>query len=122
MDDTRRHLVVVAEDDELLRLDARLSLEDEGFAVIEASDAATALSVIQQHAGVDALFTDVQMPGDFCGLDLARRAYLLRPGLTVFVTSGEVRVGAGDLPCRGRFFSKPYEMAHVAKALRAAVV
>ena len=121
MDRHRRHLVVVAEDDPLLRLDARLTLEDEGFTVIEASDAASALVVIEEHAEVEALFTDVQMPGPFCGLDLARRASDIRPGLTVFVTSGNIRITSSDLPASGRFFAKPYEMTAVARAMREAI-
>ena len=76
MDSERTHLVVVAEDDPLLRLDARLSLEEAGFTVIEAGDAPTALTAIEENAEVEALFTDVQMPGAFGGLDLAHRQTL----------------------------------------------
>ncbi len=121
MDNPSRHLVVVAEDDPLLRLDACMTLEAEGFDVIEAPDAPTALALIEEHAEVKALFTDVQMPGPFSGLVLAWRACDIRPWLKVFVASGEARISPDDLPCQGRFFSKPYEMSAVARALRAAV-
>ena len=121
MDSERTHLVVVAEDDPLLRLDARLSLEEAGFTVIEAGDAPTALTAIEENAEVEALFTDVQMPGAFGGLDLAHRARAMRPQLAVFVASGEVPVQACDMPRPSRFFAKPYEMAQVAEAMRAAV-
>lgn len=112
----------MAEDDPLLRLDARLTLEDEGFAVIEAPDAPTALVAIQEHAEVEALFTDVQMPGPFGGLDLAHRAAHLRPGLAVIVASGDVRLSMSELPVASRFFPKPYEMDAVVRALRDVIV
>lgn len=117
----RKPLVVVAEDDPLLRLDACMTLQDEGFAVIEAADAAVALEAIAANPGVDALFTDVQMPGPFCGLDLAWRAHDMRPRIQVIVTSGNARLCDADLPHNGRFFPKPYALCTIAQALRSSL-
>ena len=121
MYDPRKPLVVVAEDDPLLRLDACLTLEDEGFTVIEAADGTEALDAISANPDVDALFTDVQMPGPLCGLDLAWRAQAIRPRLRVVVTSGTACLSDADLPRHGRFFAKPYELRVITRALRAVV-
>ena len=118
---SRKPKVVVAEDDPLLRLDARQTLEDAGFDVVEAEDGASALATIEQDASVDVVFTDVQMPGPICGLDLARRVHILRPQTPVFVASGQAaedEVHASG--CRG-FFRKPYALELVVRELRAAV-
>ena len=117
----RNPLVVVAEDDALLRLDACMTLQEEGFTVIEAADGCAALEAIEANPGVDALFTDVQMPGPLGGLDLAWRAHALRPRLRVIVASGDVRLCDADLPSNGRFFAKPYTLSTITRVLRAAV-
>jgi two-component system, response regulator PdtaR len=114
-------VVIVAEDDPLLRLDACETLRHAGFEVLEAASGEEAMSALERQDDVDVLFTDIQMPpGTLSGLDLARRAKALRPRLTVFVTSGLVPAPAGEPPPPGRFVPKPYEIEHVAEELRAA--
>jgi two-component system, response regulator PdtaR len=56
-------VVLVVEDEELLRLCAADLLEDAGFEVIEASDAKAALKIMESRPEVRVLFTDIQMPG-----------------------------------------------------------
>jgi two-component system, response regulator PdtaR len=114
-------VVVVAEDDPLLRLDACETLRAFGFDVLEAANGEEAMAQLERRDDVDLLFTDVQMPpGALSGLELARRAKALRPQITVFVTSGQVRAPAGEPPPPGRFVPKPYEIERVAQELRAA--
>ena len=64
-----RIVVLLVEDEPLIRMLAADLLEDEGFEVIEAATARAALSILEKRSGaVDALFTDVDMPGDRMGL------------------------------------------------------
>ena len=72
MDDRAQPLILVVEDDELLRLHAADLLEAQGFAVIKAENADEALKVLEQRKDVRLLFTDIQMPGALDGMDLAR--------------------------------------------------
>ena len=115
-----RKIVVVAEDDPILRLDARQTLEDAGFQVFDAPDAPTALDACARH-GVDVLFTDVQMPGPFGGLDLARQVHERWPSVVLFVTSGALRLTPEEIPDDGRFIPKPYRIEGVVEEMCAAV-
>jgi two-component system, response regulator PdtaR len=64
--------VLVAEDEELVRLVIAETLRDEGLEVMEAEHAEAALGVLEQHAArIHVLFTDIQMPGSMDGLALA---------------------------------------------------
>jgi CheY-like chemotaxis protein len=71
MKNTTHPLALVVDDEELLRLFAAGLLEDHGFEVIEAENAAAALRVLESHRDVRLLFTDIQMPGRSDGMDLA---------------------------------------------------
>jgi two-component system, response regulator PdtaR len=73
----RTSAIVVAEDDELVRLVATGLLEDHGYAVVEAANAETALSLIEKRPDVRLLFTDIQMPGKWDGVDLARQVHAM---------------------------------------------
>jgi CheY-like chemotaxis protein len=66
-------VILVAENEPLLRLYAADLLEEHRFEVVEAEDAAPALSVMENRSDVRLLFTDIQMPGRFDGMDLAGR-------------------------------------------------
>jgi len=56
------------------------------------------------------LFTDVNMPGDMNGIDLARRVHEVRPDVELIVTSGATIIANDDLPDHGTFLRKPYPM------------
>jgi CheY-like chemotaxis protein len=100
--------VLVVEDEPLIRMNAADLFEDEGFEVVEAATARAALAILEKRNGeVDALFTDVDMPGDMNGLELAGIVHGRWPHIAIVVTSGVVRV-SGSLPGNGVFLEKPY--------------
>ena len=68
MEDRAQPLILVVEDDELLRLHAADLLEAHGFAVVKAQNADEALKVLEQRNDVRLLFTDIQMPGALDGM------------------------------------------------------
>lgn len=115
-------VVLLVEDEALIRELSVMVLEDAGFRVVAAEDAHQALKVLETGLDARVLFTDVQMPGDIDGLQLARTARERLPGIEVLVASGQRIPGPGELPDRGRFLHKPYAMAdlvrHVGELVR----
>ena len=109
--------VLVVEDEELVRTNAVAALQDEGFQVVEACDGDQAMSLIEAGAAVDVLFTDVNMPGQLDGVALAVRVCERRPAVRVIVASGRP-LPRRQLPCEGRFLSKPYRLAQVCDTVR----
>lgn len=101
-------LILVVEDEALLRLDAVNFLHDAGYATIEACNGADALAQIKRNPSVDLVFTDVNMPGEIDGLDLVARVNRRWPEIRIIVTSGKTPPSDRPIPARGCFISKPY--------------
>ncbi|HXQ13961.1 MAG TPA: response regulator [Caulobacteraceae bacterium] len=112
----RRPIVLVVEDNSLVRIVIANFLESAGFMVIQAADGAAALVVLASGADFNILFTDVQMPGPIDGVGVAERVREQHPGMPIVVTSGH---GVPEvLPEGGRFVSKPYDNRKVVTLLR----
>ncbi len=110
--------VLVVEDDPMLRCDAAALLADAGIDVVEMESADNALAyVFEQAESIRAVFTDVQMPGDTDGLDLAQYIAANWPHITVLVTSGQVRPSC-ELPGNIKFVSKPWMLSEVLGTLQ----
>ena len=105
---TSKSLVLVVDDEALVRFVAADVLEDGGFAVAEAANAEDAMRVMEARSDVRLLFTDIQMPGPFDGLELARRVCERWPHVRLVLTSGRLRPDASDMPEYGCFLAKPY--------------
>ena len=91
--------------------------EPSALVQLETGDSALAY-VLEQSGEVGAVFSDVQMPGDTDGLDLAQYIAVNWPAITVVLTSGRVHP-TGDLPSNIKFVSKPWVAADVLAALAA---
>jgi CheY-like chemotaxis protein len=108
--------IIVAEDDELLRTVVVEILTDDGFEVFEAAHAEEALQILCRNSkGVEALFTDINMPGPMNGLELASRARQRWPWLRVMIGSA-ARPDA--FPTGGRFLLKPYRLSDLCERMR----
>lgn len=110
--------VLVVEDEVLVRLAIVISLEDEGFTVFEASDADAAIEILNVHAEIRLMFTDIDMPGSMDGLKLAAAVRDRWPPVKIIVTSGHHDLSDEVLPVEGRFFSKPYDHSRVVGTVR----
>jgi DNA-binding NtrC family response regulator len=111
-------VILVVEDEPLIRMNAAVLLEDEGYEVIEAANARAALTVLEQRDGdLDALFTDVDMPGDMNGLELAGVVHRRWPSIALLITSGVVRMPVA-LPGCGAFIEKPYNTRAPVRMIR----
>lgn len=113
-----RPVVLLVEDEPLLRFFVSDVLDDEGFEVIETGNAEEALAWLDVHNDVRAILTDIQMPGRLNGLDLAALVRHRWPGILILIVSGEVCPSLADLPEGGRFVAKPYEGSTVVHHLR----
>jgi two-component system, response regulator PdtaR len=112
-------LVLVAEDEELVRLVVVEALEDAGFEVFEAEHAEAALGVLQIHAArIHVLFTDIHVPGTMDGLALAHHAAKNWPKIALLLTSARPRPHQRKLPAKSRFLAKPYQHDHVFRHIR----
>jgi len=99
-------VVLVAEDEELIRLWAAGVLQENGFSVLEAANAEAALRVLEARPEVRLLFTDIHMPFD--GMELARRVHDRWPNVLPVVTSGKIEPRTAEIPDESRFLPKPY--------------
>ena len=115
---TQRTTVLVVEDEPIVLMDAVQALEDAGFEVVDAYDGEHALIKLDERPDIAALFTDVNMPGRFDGVALARMVHERRPDMVLVVTSAATRLTNGDIPDDGRFVPKPYDGRHVAGLIR----
>jgi len=100
---TSRPVVLIVEDEWLLRVDAVDMIAAAGFDVIEASNADEAIKILEQRRDIAVVFTDIQMPGSMDGLKLARAVRGRWPPIKIVATSGLVHVTETDLPEGGRF-------------------
>ncbi len=114
-EEPRRFVILVVEDEPLVRMIAVDVLVDHGMIVLEASCVEEALEIIQAEGRIDLLFTDINMPGDLDGLDLAAIAHRQQPDLKLIVTSGGVKLTDADVPDHGVFIPKPYDTRELAQ-------
>lgn len=103
-----RPAILIVEDDPIIRWSGAETLMDARFEVLEAGNAAEALTLLENHGGVSVLFTDIDMPGKMDGLDLARIAAHRWPWIHIIVASGRREAQARHMPDNGRFIPKPY--------------
>ena len=115
---SRKPVILVVEDEWLLRMDAAEMIIAAGFEVVEAIDADQAIEILESRCDIAMVFTDVQMPGSMDGLKLARAVRGRWPPIKIIATSGLVDVGEKDLPEGGRFLSKPYRPHELTTVLR----
>ncbi len=100
--------VLIVEDEAMIRMVAADALADCGIVAWEAGDAEEALNALNQHPSISLLFTDVNMPGELNGIDLARRVHEVRPDVELVITSGATSIVNDELPDHGTFLGKPY--------------
>lgn len=118
----RPNIVLVVEDEILIRLALADHLRDSGLTVYEAANGAEAIDLLTHHRhDIDAIFTDIMMPGPIDGLALHAWAAQHCPAVPVILTSGAPGESAivRTLETAGLFFLKPYNMDHVAALLTA---
>ena len=102
-------VVLVVEDEMLLRMRAVDMVEDAGFTSVEAVNADEAVAILESRSDIALLFTDIQMPGSMDGLKLAHAVHERWPPIKIILVSGQLRLANIDIPADSRFFGKPLE-------------
>ena len=111
-------VVLVVEDEFLVRVQAVEMIEEAGFDVVEAGNADDAIRLLETRKDIRIVFTDIEMPGSMDGLRLARAIRDRWPPIELIVTSGRHRIDFDELPARGQFVPKPYSFDVLATTLR----
>ncbi|MDU0341930.1 response regulator [Bosea rubneri] len=114
-------VVLIVEDEPLLRMDAADFIEDAGFEVVEATHADEAIDILKARDDIAIVFTDIEMPGSMDGMKLAHAVRSGWPPILLVVASGRVMPREGDLPENVRYLRKPYRPAEVIAAFRPAI-
>lgn len=101
--------VLLVEDDVLISAIVADELRDYGFAVHEASTGEQAIGYLKAEPDIAILFTDINLPGDVDGRELAVRARAMRPDLPIVYASGRYAAfGLEGMVSRSLFLPKPY--------------
>lgn len=111
-------IVLVVEDEPILRMMAVDLVEDAGFTAVEAADADTAVAILEGRPDIRIVFTDIDLPGGLDGMKLAAAIRDRWPPIDIILTSGHLRPAAADLPARSVFFSKPYSHERVTETMQ----
>jgi PAS domain S-box-containing protein len=113
--------ILVVEDDPLVRNFVVQQLRALGYTVLEAADGLQARAQLESDAPIDLLLTDVVMPGNITGRELAESARQRRPALKTLYTSGYTEnsiVHQGKLDPGVNFLSKPFRRQELARKVR----
>ena len=102
-------VVLVVEDEMLLRMRAVDMVEDAGYTSVEAVDADEAVAILESRSDIALMFTDIQMPGSMDGLKLAHTVHERWPPIKIILVSGQLTPAIIDLPADSRFYGKPLE-------------
>jgi two-component system, response regulator PdtaR len=113
----RSRLILVVEDEADVRLSAVEAMLAMGYRTIEAEHAAAAITVLEQHSDIDLLLTDVRMPGEMDGAELAFTVRSRWPAIGIVVISGYFDPKASRLPAGAGFLSKPYRIRELNAAI-----
>jgi CheY-like chemotaxis protein len=102
-------VVLIVEDEMLLRMRAVDMVEDAGYIPLEAVDADEAVAILESRSDIALMFTDIQMPGSMDGLKLAHAVHERWPPIKIILVSGQLKAANIDIPADSRFFGKPLE-------------
>ena len=113
-----RPVVLVVEDEPLLRMNAVDMVEDAGSRRSQAADATEAVAILEKRLDIRIVFTDIDMPRGLDGIKLAALVRDRWPPIKIILTSGHVAPRERDLPAGALFFSKPFKEKEVVDAMR----
>jgi two-component sensor histidine kinase/FixJ family two-component response regulator len=111
-------IVLIVEDEMVLRMRAVDIVEDAGFVPIEAVSADEAIKILESRDDISLLFTDIQMPGSMDGLKLAHAVHARWPHIKIILVSGQISITDADKPADSRFFPKPLEITQMIHELQ----
>jgi CheY-like chemotaxis protein len=99
--------ILVVEDEMMIRMSTVDMVEDAGYAPLEAVDADGAVAMLESRSDIALMVTDIQMPGNMDGVELAQAVHKRWPLIKIIVVSGLKQ--PIDLPADSCFLGKPVE-------------
>lgn len=112
-------LVLIVEDEPIIRMNAVAIVEDAGYDVVEASNADDAMALLESRPDIAAVFSDIEMPGSMNGLDLIHEVRTGWPPVILILASGRITPPGCDMPSETIFLHKPYSETALLHALHA---
>jgi signal transduction histidine kinase len=112
--------ILVTEDQDDVRSVVVAHLKDLGYDVVEASEGSSALDMLASDRQIDLLLTDMAMPGDIQGPELAKRARRLRPEIRIVLMTGYPKgskAGAAPADAAFRQIAKPISKSELAQSI-----
>ncbi len=120
----RGETVLVLEDEpELLRIEVSI-VESLGFQVLEAKNGGEALTLLREHGEVALLISDIVLPGQLSGPDVAAEAKKINPEIKILLMSGytdHASIGTGEIGSDALFIGKPFRRAELADKIHEAL-
>ena len=113
----RKAVVLVVEDNPLIRMGAVDLVVDAGFEALDAGSADEAIRILEARSDIRLVFTHVQMPGSMDGIELSHYIRDRWPPMKLIVASGKTIVEESHLPAGARIFSKPYADSTIVDAM-----
>ncbi|GAB6387799.1 ATP-binding protein [Stutzerimonas marianensis] len=117
----RGERVLLVEDDPIVRMTISSLLDDLGYSVSEATDSASCLAQLNAFERIDLLISDVGLPGEMNGFELAVAIRDLRPDLKVLFVTGFAKAGAvgpQPLPSNTHIMTKPFSIEALSSKVR----
>jgi CheY-like chemotaxis protein len=113
-----RNVVLIVEDEPIVRMSITDALLQAGFEVLASSNGADALELIATRPGVSAVVTDIIMPGAIDGFELAREVQHRWPDIGIVLVSGQMEPPKSHCPGGVLFLSKPFKASTLLRLLR----
>jgi CheY-like chemotaxis protein len=110
-------VILVVEDDPIIRMGALRLVADAGYEALEAENADKAILILEARPDIHLVFTDVGMPGTMDGIKLAHYIRQRWPLVKLIVASGKAILDESHLPAGARFFPKPYSDSTIVGAM-----
>jgi len=116
---SERPVVLIVEDEFLVRMYAAEMIKDAGYDVVEAINADHAIAILETRRDIRVVFTDIQLPGSMDGLKLAQAVRNRWPPVHIIATSAYHATLTDELPTGSVFLPKPYTERKIIGTLHA---
>ncbi|MGF6593849.1 response regulator [Pseudomonas sp. 2835] len=113
MSEDAQDVVLVVEDEPVIRMILKDYLEGEGYHVLVAEDGEQAFAILASKPHLDLIVTDFRLPGGISGVQIAEPAVKLRPDLKVIFISGypaEIRESGSPIAFKAPILAKPFDL------------
>ncbi len=112
-----RPIILVVEDEPIIRMGAVALVVDAGFEALEAANADDAIQILEARCDIQLVFTDIDMPGTMDGIKLTHFIRNRWPPIKLLVASGATILEESQFPEGARLFSKPYASHTIVEAM-----